>query len=128
MHIRLSPNNFPDERTLDLIKTGDALAVNGETFDFSSVGDGDTLPATAIASGWFPADVERISGELIITLWLPNPWNASPEQRFPDDLVNVPDGPVMLPQPLPISEEQKAERNALLTMVEQIQLQQGGVQ
>lgn len=98
MKIILSPQRRDD--TLEVIKTGDVLTVNGEDFDFSSVGDGDTLPRHAINSIWFAGDVDRINGELVLTLLLPNPWNYSPEQAFPVPLKNVLDGPVVFPGPL----------------------------
>jgi hypothetical protein len=99
MRIKLSPRR--GEETLEVIKSGAVLTINGEDFDFTRMAAGDTLPASAITSGWFPADVEHAGGELVVTLTLPNPWNYSQEQAFPVDLVNVPDGPVMFPQPLP---------------------------
>lgn len=99
MRIKLSPQRRDD--TLEVIKDGDVLILNGEAFDFSPMGHGDTLPCSAIASTWFPADVENFGGELVVTITLPNPWNCSPEQAFPVDLVDVPDGPVVFPGPLP---------------------------
>lgn len=101
MRIKLSPDgNLPAQ--LALTKSGDVLSVNGEDFDFSRMGNGDTLPVSAIAGIWFRADVQRQDdGELVVTVALPNGPDASPEQRFPVDLINVPDGPVALPQPLP---------------------------
>lgn len=102
MKINLTPQRRED--TLEVIKQGNILVVNGETFDFSPMADGDTLPATAINSIWFLNKVERIGGELELTLLLPNPWNYSQEQAFPVPLVDVPDGPVLFPAPLPIAE------------------------
>ena len=61
---------------------------------------GDSLPAAAIASEWFVGSVENVAGELEVTVWLPLPANYSPEQAFPVPLVNVPDGPVALPDPV----------------------------
>jgi hypothetical protein len=99
MIIKLSPQRRDD--TLVLTKNGDTLIINGEAFDFSRMGSGDTLPVTAIASQWFVEDVERDeNGKLIVTLLLPNPRNYSPEQAFPADLVGVPNGEVVLPGPL----------------------------
>jgi len=100
MIIKLSPQRRDD--TLSVTRLNDALIVNGETFDFSKIGEGDTLPAEAISSGWFFDKVERVSGELQLTLLLPNPWNYSPEQAYPVDLVNVPNGLVQFPLPLPV--------------------------
>lgn len=99
MRIKLQANRCDD--TLEVIKNGNILVVNGEAFDFSPMSDGDTLPYTAITSDWFPADVQYVGGELVVTLKLPNPWNYSPEQAFPVDLIDVPDGMVIFPGPLP---------------------------
>lgn len=106
MRIKLSPDaNIGFE--LNVVKDGDILNINGEDFDFSPMDSGDTLPVSAIASAWFRSDVEKLdNGELVITIALPNGPNASPEQRFPEDLLNVPDGPVALPQPLPAFQSQ----------------------
>lgn len=107
MRIKLQP--VRQDETLEVIKDGNALIVNGEVFDFSPMSDGDTLPFGAITSTWFPADVEHIGGELVVTLRLPNPWNYSPEQAFPVDLVDVTDGPVAFPLPLPDPEPEIPE-------------------
>ncbi len=99
MIIKLSPQRRDD--TLEVVRIGNVLVLNGESFDFSSMGDGDTLPASAISSEWFVGEVEKTAAELTLTLVLPNPHNYSQEQAFPADLVNVPDGPVAFPLPLP---------------------------
>lgn len=99
MRIKLSPVFGGD--TLVVVKNGSALTINGKIFDLSPMADGDTLPFGAITSTWFPTDVEHFGGELVVTLRLPNPWNYSPEQAFPVDLVDVPDGRVALPLCLP---------------------------
>jgi hypothetical protein len=99
MRINLSPQRRDDK--LEVVRSGNILIVNGEVFDFSRMADGDTLPRSAIQSEWFVGDIEHIDGELTLTLLLPNPWNYSPAQAFPADLVNVPNGPVSLPLPLP---------------------------
>lgn len=106
MIINLSPQRRDD--TLRAVRAGDSLAVNGEVFDFDKVAEGDTLPWAALGSGWFAGDVERIDGQLVVTLWLPNPWNYSPEQAFPVPLLNVPDGEVLFPRPLPAEGETAA--------------------
>lgn len=99
MVIKLSPSRR--DETLEVEKTGVMLTLNGEDFDFSPINPGDALSATAITSGWFAGDIDNIDGELVLTLTLPLPWNYSFEQAFPVDLVNVPDGPVAFPHPLP---------------------------
>jgi len=102
MLINLSPQRRDD--TLEVVKAGDVLIVNGETFDFSPIGEGGTLPATAISSIWFFDKVDRIDGQLVLTLFLPLPYNYSHEQAFPVPLESVPDGPVVFPQPLPVDQ------------------------
>ena len=94
---------FPQRRdeTLSVFRAGNVLTVNGEVFDFASMPEGSTLPQAAISSIWFDGDVDMHDGELTLTLLLPNPWNYSQEQAFPVPLVNVPNGLVKLPQPLP---------------------------
>ncbi|WP_443698257.1 hypothetical protein [Pseudomonas sp.] len=101
MIIKLSPQSLPGNDELSVAKAGSILTVNGEAFDFSPMSTGSTLPRGAIRSQWFDDDVENIDGELVVTLLLPLPSNYSPEQAFPIDLVNVPDGPVVFPAPLP---------------------------
>lgn len=102
MKIFLTPQRRDD--TLEVVRSGSTLVLNGEAFDFSPMGEGDTLPATAIASDWFFNTVENVGGEIELTLIFPLPSNFSPEQAFPVPLVDVPDGPVIFPAPLPISE------------------------
>lgn len=99
MIINLSPQRRDDN--LVAYKSGDKLNLNYEEFDFSKLGEGDTLPSNAIGTNWFFGNVERRSGELELTLLLPNPVNYSPGQAFPVPLVNVPDGQVVFPRPLP---------------------------
>lgn len=99
MKISLSPQRRDD--TLSLVRAGQTLVVNGEIFDFSGMEDGDTLPASAINSEWFIGQVDNLGGELEFSLILPLPANYSPEQAFPGALVDVPDGDILLPQPLP---------------------------
>lgn len=100
MKINLSPQRRDD--SLDVSRAGAALTLNGITFDFSQMSDGDSLPASAISSRWFAGQVDNIGGELELTLILPLPANYSPEQAFPVPLVITADGPVALPAPLPI--------------------------
>lgn len=104
MIIILSPQRRDD--TLEVTKNGDVLKINGEDFDLSIMGDGDTLPYGAIDSIWFANNVEKIDNELVVTLLFPNPWNYSQEQAFPVPLENVPDGPVAFPQPREVTEEE----------------------
>ena len=99
MKINLSPVRL--DGTLVVSRLGAVLTINGDTFDFSQMADGDTLPASAINSQWFAGDIHKADGELELTLILPLPANYSPEQAFPVPLLITADGPVALPQPLP---------------------------
>jgi hypothetical protein len=105
MKIHLSP--IRSDQEIVATKSGDSLIINGELFDFSPMGDGDTLPAEAINSPWFPADVEKQDDELILTLLFPIPRNFSPEQAFPVPIEDVPDGEIAFPQPLSAINDQE---------------------
>lgn len=107
MNILLSPVRM-DVDVFKVIKKGNSLSVNGEVYDFSQMNDGDTLPREAIAGDNFLGDVNMDNGVITLTLRLPLPWNYSQAQAFPEPLLNVPDGPVKLPDPLPPEPEMKA--------------------
>jgi len=95
------------DETLVVHRQGAVLTVNGEAFDFSRMQDGDTLPASAVASLWFAdnTDIDCVGGELELTMILPYPEVHSPAQAFPIPLLSVPDGPVEFPQgPVPSSD------------------------
>lgn len=96
MKISLSPQRRDD--TLEVVKDGDSLILNGEVFDFSPLKDGQTLPQSAMNSIWFAGDVFREEGELNITLLLPHGINPTKSQAFPEIITNIPDGVVTLPQ------------------------------
>jgi hypothetical protein len=95
MRISFSPVRRDD--TLTVSKSGDVLTINGEAFDLSPLPDGGTLPHDAIACPLLAGDVERIDGEIALTLILPHGPNPPPEVAFPADLVDVADGNVELP-------------------------------
>lgn len=95
MIIKLSPAGCDAE--LRVVKSGDTLIVNGVILDFTQLEDGSTLPADAVGSEWVIRTVERIDGELIVTLTLPHIADAPESVRFPADIFNPADGPVHLP-------------------------------
>ncbi|WP_282372612.1 hypothetical protein [Pseudomonas sp. PS02290] len=98
MIIKLSPQRRDD--TLEVIKIGKVLLVNGETFDLSPMTEGATLPWGAVSSMWFAGDIDMQDGEITLTMLFPLPYNFSQAQAWPVDLVNVPDGVVQFPPPL----------------------------
>lgn len=96
MKITLSPQRRDD--SLQVIKSGDTLTINGTEYDFSVVSDGATLPRDAVDCPWLASDVERIDGVLHLTLLLPNSATASDAARFPTSIINPADGDLELPK------------------------------
>lgn len=105
MNIALSPvrlgSESLDAEPFEVVKRGSSLWVNGEEFNFSPMQEGSTLPAGAILCDHFAGPVNMVDGIISLTLRIPLPGNFSQEQAFPEPLLNVPDGPVALPKPLP---------------------------
>lgn len=95
MQINWSP--VRRDEALTVTKQGDALTTNGEVFDFTTLLNGETLPRDAIVCDWLASDVERVDGEIILTLILPHGANAPEETRFPQPVVMAGDGPVPVP-------------------------------
>lgn len=95
MIIKLSP--LRDDKSLSVNVTGDAITINGEVFDFTQLPDGATLPVKSIKSGYFAGPVERINGQLYITLYLPHGANPPRHVAFPETIYVTQDGPVKLP-------------------------------
>jgi len=96
MKISLSPQRRDD--TLVVSKAGDVLTINGVEFDFSVVPDGATLPAPAVNCPFIGGPVERVGGDLQLTLILPLAADASEAARFPQPIINPADGALELPQ------------------------------
>lgn len=96
MQINWNPQRRDD--SLTVVKQGDILIVNGTEYDFRSIPEGATLPAEAIDSDLFSGPVERINGELVLTLTLPHGPNPSQAVTFPQPITVMADGPVALPQ------------------------------
>lgn len=102
MRIKLCP--VRSDAALAVAKQGDTLTINGTALDFARLENGSTLPGAAVGSESVYGPVERIDGELVVTLVLPHAADAPESARFPADLTNVPDGQVRLPtglEPLP---------------------------
>lgn len=98
MKIKLSPVYF-DMQPMTVSMQGDSLNINGLTLDFSQLPEGATLPAQATNCPWLIGPIERVGGELVVTLLLPIPENASHAARFPTDIVAPGNGRVSLPIP-----------------------------
>lgn len=96
MLINLSP--IRSDRTLDITKTGDTLTINGVPYDFSRLPNGATLPREAIGCEFIVSDVNRVNGEIALTILLPHGANVSHEARFPEPINMTDDGQVVLPE------------------------------
>lgn len=94
MRIKLSP--VRSDAGLTVAKSGDTLVINGMTLDFSRLEEGATLPVDAISTEAIAGDVERLDGQVVVTLQLPHAAAAPEYVRFPHDLYPA-DGPVQLP-------------------------------
>lgn len=100
MQIALSPVRLDEALTASL--AGDVLTLNGQPFDITQLPEGATLPADAIDSDWITGPVERINGELHLTLRLPHGPNPSQAVAFPEPIHVTEDGPIALPfDPVP---------------------------
>lgn len=96
MIIRFSPQRRDD--TLTLEKTsGDRLRINGELFNFNPLEDGGTIPADNIPCDWIAGDVERIDGEVHVTVILPHGPNPSQSVAFPEPITVTEDGAIAIP-------------------------------
>lgn len=108
MRISLSPQRRDDAVTI--VKQGDVLTVNDEPFDFSGLPEGATIPAGEIPCEWIAGPVERVAGELHLTLILPHGPNPSEAVAFPAPIIDPPDGPLALAvDPAPIAVEIEEE-------------------
>ena len=96
MKINLSPQRRDD--TLTITKQGDVLTINGTAYDFSQLPDGGMLPADAVDSEYVIGSVDRVNGELELTLLLPHGADASEAARFPQPIIDPADGEVELPK------------------------------
>ena len=95
MQIKLLPQRRDD--ALTIVKSGDALTINGQTFDFSTLPDGATLPAGEVPCEWIVGPIERVAGELHLTVKLPHGAHPAQEVAFPSPIIDPPDGDIVLP-------------------------------
>lgn len=93
MRISFSPQRRDDALTLEK-SSGDRLRINGELFNFGPVPDGGAIPAGATPCEWITGQVERINGEIHLTLILPHGPNPSQAVAFPEPISVMEDGPV----------------------------------
>lgn len=99
MHITLNPVFYLNGPALALQRAGEALIINGEGFDFSGLPDGGTIPEGMVPHDWVLGPVTRTDGVLHIRVRFPIGPNASEAQRFPEPIIDPPNGVVALPIP-----------------------------
>lgn len=95
MQIKLSPQRL--DATLVALVVGDVITLNSQPLDFSQLQEGAMLPADAISSEHIIGPVERINGELHLTLRLPHGPNPPKHVAFPEPISVTQDGLVKLP-------------------------------
>lgn len=95
MRISLFPQRRDD--VLTVAKAGDVLTINNETFDFSDLLDGASIPADVIPCKWIVGPVDRVNGVLHLSLILPHGPSPSEGVAFPSPLDVEQDGPITLP-------------------------------
>jgi hypothetical protein len=100
MKISFSP--VRSDTSLQATVTGDALIINGETYDFGPLEDGDLLPQEAVQSEWILGPVTREEGEITLTLRLPHGPSSPHRTLFPQPVHMTADGMIPLP---PYSQE-----------------------
>lgn len=105
MRISFSPQRRDDQLVLEK-SLGDRLRINGELFNFNPLAEGDAIPAGAIPSDWIVGPVERVDGEVCLTVILPHGPNPSAGVAFPEAIIVAEDGPITIPHdPAPQPEE-----------------------
>ena len=95
MRIDLVPQRRDDALTIS--RSGDALTINGAAFDFSALPDGATLPAGEVPCEWIVGPIERVAGELHLTIVLPHGAAPAADVAFPVPIIDPPDGEIALP-------------------------------
>ena len=95
MKINLCPQVRTD--TIVVSKSGDALTINGVTYDFTPLTEGSTLPAAAVDCEYIVGEVKREDGEIELTLLLPITRDASEAAKYPEPITMTTDGEVVLP-------------------------------
>jgi hypothetical protein len=103
MRISFSPQRRDDGLTLEKT-SGDRLRINGELFNFNNLNDGDVIPAGEIPCEWVVGPVEKIDGEVHVTVILPHGPNPSQAVAFPEPITVTEDGSIEVPHDEPAEE------------------------
>lgn len=100
MKIIFYPQRRDDELTLSL--HGERLTVSGDVLDLSGIPDGATVPMEAIDNPFICGPIERIDGELRVSLLLPRAtsfgvFDEAGTMRPPIEVTITQDGNIALP-------------------------------
>lgn len=76
------------DEQLEASVSADTLTLNGEDFDFSRLQEGGILPMGAVDSAWVASAIERVNGDICLTLRIPHGANAPAETLYPDGFKN----------------------------------------
>lgn len=83
---------------LKLERQGDTLIFNGAPLDLSPIPEGGVLPPDGHDCPWIIGPIERVNGQLRLTLIAPyRGGHLSPEMEATDPILDPPDGEVELP-------------------------------
>jgi len=99
MIIHLSPRRpLPalEGETVTVERAGDAIVINGSGFDFSTLAEGDLIPAGTVPCDRMCGPVTRSGGHIVLTLRVDHGPSSEPIPQ-PDPIVDPPDGPITLP-------------------------------
>lgn len=97
MRISFSPQYRQDGPLVLEKSSGNRLRINGELFNFNPLQDGDLLPPGTVPSEWIVGPVERVDGEVRLTVILPHGMHPSPSVAFPEPVIVDEDGPIPVP-------------------------------
>ncbi len=113
IRITLSPCGVPIEtdpvfNPLSVVHQSGDLIINGVTYPFSKLQEGETLPYGSISCPYVFGDVFKIDGVLNLCLVFPIGYDAPHDARFPELILVIEDGPVTLPNACwpPVKNEQ----------------------
>lgn len=104
MIITLSPQRSDAAMRISL--SGEIVTINSDVFDLTTIPDGASIPHGEIPCDWIIGDVQRVDGQLQITIRLPHGPNPPPSVAFPADIIDPPDGLIALPTDGLLTEEE----------------------
>jgi hypothetical protein len=111
MRISFSPQRRDDALTLEKT-SGNRLRINGELYNFDPLQDGDSIPEGEVPCDWIVGPIDRIDGEVRLTVILPHGANPSQAVAFPEPITVTEDGPIAVPHDEPEQMEEPADVDA----------------